>query len=259
MHLEGDPASPRLVTIRTHEDHTERMIQWARRRVVELEKENLCGFVFKSNSPSSGMERIKVYDANKVPAKVGVGMFARAFMEHFPLLPVEDDGRLHDPILRENFIEQVFALRRWREFLAGRPGRGELVAFHTAHKLQILAHSPSIYREMGRLVAEAKKVPEARLLSTYERLFLEALHQKASIRKNRNVLLHMMGYFKKQLTSDEKQELIEVIDRYAREIVPLIVPVTLMRHYVRKYHEPYLGLQWYLDPHPTELALRNHA
>jgi len=258
MRLVGDPAGPRLVTSRTNVDHTECMVAWARRRVAELEGEGLCGYIFKSNSPSSGMERVRVYDANGVPSKSGVGIFARVFMEHFPLLPVEDEGRLHDMKLRENFIERVFTLKRWRETLAAGLTRGGLVAFHTRHKL-LLAHSPKHYREMGRLVAHAKELPPDDLFPRYEALLMEAMRLKTTPAKHANVLQHLMGCFKEQLSPDEKQELLEAIETFRKGHTPLIVPVTLINHYVRKYGQPYLGEQWYLDPHPLELQLRNHV
>ena len=259
MHLVGDPESPRLVTTRTKIDHTERMVNWARKRLGELEKENLCGFIFKSNSPSSGMERVKVYKEHGMAQKTGIGMFARVFMDHFPLIPVEEDGRLHDIKLRENFIERIFALKRWRELLGHHQSRGKLVAFHTEHKLLILSHSQKHSRILGKLVAEAKKIPAEQLYSQYEVIFTEALRLKTTIKKNINVLQHMMGYFKKQLSADEKRELLETIDQYRGEYIPLIVPVTLIKHYVRKYDQHYLKQQLYLNPHPIELKLRNHA
>jgi uncharacterized protein YbgA (DUF1722 family)/uncharacterized protein YbbK (DUF523 family) len=259
MHLEGDPDSPRLVTIRTKKDMTDRMIRWARKRVAELERRNLCGFIFKSDSPSSGMERIKVYNEKAMPVKKGVGIFARIFMEHFPLLPVEDEGRLHDPEVRENFIERIFALKRWRELLGKRESRGNIVDFHTRHKLLILSHSPKFYQMMGKLVAKAKDSPLKELYQKYQSLLMESLSLRTSPKKNANVLQHMLGYFKEQLSSDEKQELLEVIDHYKREYIPPIVPITLIQHYVRKYNQPYLKQQVYLNPHPLELQLRNHS
>ena len=259
MHLAGNPESPRLVTTHTKNDHTERMVNWARKRVGELEKENLCGFIFKSNSPSSGMERVKVYNDHGMAQKIGVGMFARAFMDHFPLIPVEEDGRLHDIRLRENFIERIFALKRWRELLDHDQSRGKLVSFHTQHKLLILSHSQKHSSILGKLVAEAKRIPAEQLYSRYQMIFMEALRLKTTTKKNINVLQHMMGYFKKQLSADEKRELLETIDQYGNEYIPLIVPVTLIKHYVRKYDQPYLKQQLYLNPHPIELKLRNHA
>ena len=259
MRLVGDPESPRLVTNRTKIDHTERMITWARQRVRELEKEDLCGFIFKSRSPSSGMERVRVYNEKGVPENKGVGMFARIFMEHFPLLPVEEDGRLHDIKLRENFIERIFALKRWRDLLDEKRNRGRLVAFHTQHKLLILSHSQKHSRILGKLVAAAKSISPKQLYPQYQALFMEALKLKTTVKKNINVLQHMMGYFKKQLSADEKHELLETFDQYREGYIPLIVPLTLISHYVRKYDQPYLKQQIYLNPHPVELKLRNHA
>ena len=238
---------------------TECMVSWAKRRVVEIEEEDLCGFIFKSDSPSSGMERVKVYNEKGMQVKKGIGMFARIFMEHFPLLPVEDEGRLHDSELRENFIERIFALKRWREVLTKKESRGNVVDFHTKHKLLILSHSPRHYRMMGIFVARAKDFPLKELYWQYQTLLMESLKLKATPKKNANVLQHMMGYFKEQLSSDEKQELLEVIDHYRKEYIPFIVPMTLINHYVRKYDQPYLKQQVYLNPHPVELQLRNHV
>ena len=257
--LVGEAENPRLVTTRTNVDHTDRMHQWARKRVQELEKEELYGYIFKSGSPSSGMERVKVYDRNGVPAKVGVGVFARIFMEHFPLLPVEEEGRLHDPKLRENFIERIFTLKRWRETVAQRQSLGVLVDFHTRHKLLILAHSTETHRAMGKLVAEGKGIPLKTLYEKYQTRLMQALQLRTTAKKNANVLQHMLGYFKEQLSTDEKQEMLEIINQYRQEFFPLIVPLTLMNHYVRKYDQPYLKEQHYLNPHPVELQLRNHV
>ncbi|PIV23963.1 MAG: DUF1722 domain-containing protein [Deltaproteobacteria bacterium CG_4_8_14_3_um_filter_45_9] len=259
MHLEGDPDSPRLVTIRTKQDMTDRMVRWAWKRVEELDKEDLCGFIFKSDSPSSGMERIRVYNEKGMPVKKGVGIFAKIFMDHFPLLPVEDEGRLHDPKLRDNFIERIFALKRWREILSKKDSRGNVVDFHTRHKLLILSHSPKHYQMMGKLVAQAKDLSLKQLYQEYQTLLIESLYLKTSPKKNSNVLQHMLGYFKEQLCSDEKKELLEVIDHYREGYIPLVVPITLISHYVRKYDQPYLKKQIYLNPHPLELQLRNHA
>jgi uncharacterized protein YbgA (DUF1722 family)/uncharacterized protein YbbK (DUF523 family) len=259
MRLVGDPQNPRLVTVRTGVDHTERMLNWAQTRLVELKKEDLCGFVFKSDSPSSGMERVKVYAPSGTPARTGVGLFARAFMEHFPLLPVEDEGRLHDPVLRENFIEAIFTLKRWREMLARDGGRGALVDFHTRHKLLLRAHSLEHLRQLGKLTAQAATLPVPELYDRYQKLLLAALKRKTTTRKNTDVLYHLMGYFKGDLSRDEKQELRDLIDLYHRGLLPLVVPVTLIGHYVRKYDQPYLKGQWYLNPHPLELQLRNHV
>lgn len=257
--LVGDPANPRFITTHTRIDHTDRMLAWARKRVVELEKKDLCGFIFKSNSPSCGMERVKVYDDRGMPHKKGVGLFARTFKEHFPLTPVEEEGRLHDPSLRENFIERTFTRKRYSDSMGGKNRLGSLADFHTRNKLLLMARSSRHLKEMGSLVARAKGRDVGAVLDQYETLLTEAMALKPSAAKHAKVLRHMMGCFKKDLTADEKQELLEVIGRYRRGLIPLIVPVTLMNHFVRKYSQEYLKTQTYLNPHPTELQLRNHA
>jgi uncharacterized protein YbgA (DUF1722 family) len=205
------------------------------------------------------MERVKVYNEKGMPEKAGRGMFAKTFMEHFPLVPVEEEGRLHDPKLREGFVESIFTLRRWREVVQDKKGLGNLVAFHTQHKLLTLSHSEKHYRAMGKLVAEGKESPLNEVYGRYETMLMEALKLKTTVKKNANVLQHMMGYFKEQLSKDEKQELLEILDEYRTGYIPLIVPITLINHYVRKYNEDYLRQQVYLNPHPIALQLRNHA
>jgi uncharacterized protein YbgA (DUF1722 family)/uncharacterized protein YbbK (DUF523 family) len=259
MHLEGEQGTPRLITTRTKRDVTDRMLAWSRQRIKELESEKLCGFIFKSNSPSSGMERVKVFDEKGIPHKTGVGLFAGVFMKHFPLLPVEDEGRLHDPVLRENFIERVFVFKRWRELLEKGLKSSLLIEFHSRHKLLIMSHSTKHTSGLGKLVARAKEIPSEELFDNYGWMLMEALRLRATIKKNTNVLQHLMGYFKKLLTSDEKLEILEVIDHYYKGHLPLIVPLTLLKHYVRKYDQPYLKRQYYLNPHPIELQLRNHV
>ena len=257
--LVGNPENPRLLTSRSKVDHTEKMVQWASQRVKKLEKEDLCGFIFKKDSPNSGLYRVKVYNDKGMPVKKGVGLFARAFTERFPRIPVEEEGRLNDPNLRENFIERIFTLKRWRETLEKKKSIGSLVDFHTRHKLLILSHSQTHYRALGKLVAQGKSLPVETLYDHYELQLLESLNLKATVKKNINVLLHLLGYFKKELSADEKQEVLEIIERYREGHVPLIVPVTLINHFVRKYQQPYLLQQVYLNPHPVELKLRNHA
>jgi len=180
-------------------------------------------------------------------------------MDHFPLIPVEEDGRLHDPKLRENFIGRIFTMKRWREVISKNKTLGSLVEFHTRQKLLILSHSEKHYRQMGKLVAAGKQIPIGRLYAEYETLLMEALTLKATTKKHTNVLMHMLGYFKEQLVADEKKEVLEIIDEYRNGYVPLIVPVTLINHFVRKYQQPYLKEQVYLNPHPIALQLRNHV
>jgi uncharacterized protein YbgA (DUF1722 family)/uncharacterized protein YbbK (DUF523 family) len=259
MRLVGDVDAPRLVTTRTGIDHTPRMLAWAQRRVRELGKEDLCGFIFKKDSPSSGMSRVKIYGDRGPAKRVGSGLFAKAFMERHPRIPVEDEGRLHDLQLRENFIERIFALKRWRTLLDGGNEPGRLVAFHTCEKLLLMAHSPAYYRRMGKLVANVRQMPPEFLFDAYEDLFMSALKYKATPAKHINVLQHILGYFKKLLTGDERKEMLQILDTYRNGDVPLIVPITLVNHYVRKYAQPYLSGQTYLNPHPIALQLRNHV
>jgi uncharacterized protein YbgA (DUF1722 family)/uncharacterized protein YbbK (DUF523 family) len=259
MRLVGPIDNPRLVTSRSGIDHTERMQTWIQKRLAELESQDLVGFIFKKDSPSSGLMRVKVYNASGMPEKKGTGLFARAFVERFPRVPVEEEGRLNDPKLRETFIEQIFTFQRWRQTLARGRRMGSLVEFHTRHKLLLLSHSPNHYREMGRLVATGKGQAADVLFDGYEKLLLEALRLKTTHKKQINVLQHMLGYFKNDLSHDEKQEILEILNNYRREQLPLIVPLTLINHYVRKYDQPYLAQQVYLNPHPAELKLRNHV
>jgi len=259
MRLIAAPSGSRLVTIRDGIDHTEKMLAWARAKVAALEKMDLCGFIFKSGSPSSGMERVKVYGPKGIPVKNGVGLFAGVFMQHFPLLPVEDEGRLNDPSLRENFIERIFALADWRESVQNGKIAGAVVGYHSRNKLLILSHSPKHYQAMGRLVADSGRMDASDLKQQYENLLMEALRVKATPAKHANVLQHMLGYFKDQLAPDEKQELLEIIASHRQGILPLIVPITLLQHYVRRFNQRYLKQQTYVNPHPLELKLRNHV
>jgi len=259
MRLVGDPAAPRLVTIRTGIDHTEGMQTWAQAKLTALAGEHLCGFIFKSKSPSSGMTAVKVYTPGGMAVKRGAGIFAAAFMARFPLLPVEEDGRLHDPILRENFIERVFIYHRWQLMTTGDAPFRNLEQFHREHKLLIMSHSPKHLTLLGRLVANHERRPFPETAAAYLQTLMEGLKLIATPKKQTNVLMHMLGYFKKVLSPADKQEMLELIERYRQGKLPLIVPVTMLTHYVRKYDEPYLRDQLYLSPHPAELMLRNHS
>ncbi|MBN2427913.1 MAG: DUF523 and DUF1722 domain-containing protein [Deltaproteobacteria bacterium] len=259
MRLVDIEGKHRLMTQKTGIDHTPRMQEWGKEKLDGLEQLGLCGFIFKSRSPSSGMRGVKVYKPDGGAAKSGVGIFARAFMERFPLLPVEDEGRLHDAGLKENFIERIFVFKRWQDIIRQGPSLKGLMDFHADHKLILMAHSPKVLKELGALVAGGKDRPLGELADQYVTTMMEVLKLIATTRKNTNVLEHVMGYFKKQLSSDEKAELKTLIEDYHRGLIPLIVPVTLLNHYVRKYHETYLARQHYLNPHPLELMLRNHV
>jgi len=259
LRLAGDPGSPRLMTVHTAQEHTKRMARWVRKRVVELAKEDLWAFIFKARSPSCGVKRIKVFNEEGARTKNGVGIFARAFMEHFPLCPVEDEDRLHDPAIRENFIERIFVCKRWREILAQKMSRDNLADFHNRHELLILAHSVKHSGMMKKLVARAPKNPVKELYAQYQSLLLEALRLKVTPNKNVGILQHIVGCLKKQLSPDERKKLLEVINSYRQGDLPLIVPITLLNHYVHRYDLPYLREQYYLYPHPIELQFKNHV
>jgi len=242
----------------TGEDMTEKMTSWIPPgRLGRLENKNLCGFIFKAGSPSSGMERVKIYNGRGGMSGRGPGMFAKEFMKRFPILPVEDDGRLHDPNLRENFIERIFTLRRYREAIKATRLSSALVEFQARNKLLMMAHSVDFCRQLGRLTASG--TCDESLCREYEEVLFRCLRLPATVAKHVNVLQHIMGYFKKQLNSDEKKELLEIIGEFQRKEIPLIVPVTLLNHYAGKYDNAYLKSQYYLNPHPLELKLRNHA
>ena len=251
--------SVRLVAERSGLDHTASMERLARRRARELRVLELCGYVLKKDSPSCGMERVRVYGERGVPRKDGVGAFAAVLREQLPELPVEEEGRLCDPALRENWIERVFAYRRLRSFFAGRWSVGGLVRFHTAHKLQVLAHAPERYRALGRLVARAPTLDRGELRDRYQTEFMAALAERATRRRHVNVLEHVTGHFRERLDGASRAEVRRLVEDYRAGHVPLVVPITLIRHHVRAQGLSYLEGQVYLDPHPKELMLRNHV
>ncbi len=238
------------------------LMQFTKRKLETLEGLNLSGYIFKKDSPSCGIERVKLYkgtNSHGVPSRAGMGLFARAFMERFPLVPVEDEGRLRDPALRDNFIERLFCCHRWHVLLHGPLTHGSIVGFHTAHKYLLMAHSRQGYQSLGRLVAEGYRYTPRKLAALYGRLFMNTLAVRATRRKHVDVLQHLIGHMKKQLRRDERAELDEVVRDYYLELVPLIVPVTLIKHYVARHEIGYIQNQVYLNPHPKELMLRNHV
>jgi uncharacterized protein YbgA (DUF1722 family)/uncharacterized protein YbbK (DUF523 family) len=264
IRLVGDPAAPRLVGERSGKDHTDPMRRLAEARVRELARLDLDGYVTKKDSPSCGMERVRVHGGRGgPPRREGVGAFARVLLARLPLLPVEEEGRLADPALRESFLERLFAHARWKAAVGRGPRRGDLVAFHTAHKLALMAHSPAAYRTLGAAVGGLAKGPIARAVDAYGRGFMEALRIPATRGRHANVLQHMLGYFRDVLPPADRTELADCVADYARGLVPLVVPLTLFRHHVRRHGERpgvgWLAGQTYLDPDPKELMLRNHA
>jgi uncharacterized protein YbgA (DUF1722 family)/uncharacterized protein YbbK (DUF523 family) len=259
MRLVGDPEAPRLITRNTLIDHTERMKSWSAMRLLGLEKEELCGFIFKSGSPSSGMTGVKIYDETGTRIRKGTGLFARAFMEMFPVLPVEDDERFNDNGLRENFIERIFTYDRWRRMESSGRTKGKLVEFHARHKLLILSHGRKNLKELDAIMALSGKERISELYGSYIETLMNGLKLLATVKKNADVLMHIRGYFKKVLSGNEKKELLEIIEKYRAGLIPLVVPVTLLNHYARKYKREFLLDQYYLAPHPHELMLRKHV
>jgi len=249
----------RLVAERSGRDWTDAMRAFVRRRVRELEALELCGYVLKKDSPSCGMERVRVWNEKGMADKRGRGVFAEALLAAAPALPVEEEGRLADPRLRENWIERVFAFRRVRSLFARRWTRGGLVAFHTAHELQLLSHSPKHYAELGRLVAGAQGLAPAALRERYVEGFMDALRHLATPRRQVDVLQHVLGYFRRRLDERDRRELAALVEGYGRGLVPLVVPITLIRHHVARLGVESLAGQVYLEPHPKELMLRNRV
>ena len=259
MRLVCDPQNPRLVTIKSGTDHTRALETMATNRIENLKELDLSGYVFKKGSPSCGIERVRIYNEQGVPSRNGVGLFARAFIEQFPLIPVEEEGRLCDSTLRENFIERVFCYRRWQDLIQRGITRQALIQFHTIHKYILLAHHPQQYKVLGRLIGQAHQYRPKELAFRYGELFMKTLAVKTTVRKHVNVLQHIIGHFKERLGAHEKAELAGVIGDYHQELTPLIVPLTLIKHYVQIFDVSYIRDQVYLNPHPKELMLRNHV
>lgn len=246
-----------LVNPKSGEDWTSHMARYAESKARELQALDLSGFIFKKDSPSCGMERVKVYDENGVPSKNGRGLFAAVLIESNPLLPVEEEGRLNDYRLRENFFERVFAYRRLRNFFSGPWTAAGLIKLHTAEKLLVLSHDPHAHGELGWLVARAAGMQREIAAAGYQRLFMAALSKQASAKRQANVLLRAAGYFKGWLSAGEKNELLGLVEDFRSGLVPLAVPLTLVRHYVSRFDAKYIAAQTYLEPHPKSLMLRS--
>ncbi len=260
MHLVGDAEAPRLLTIHTKIDHTATLKKFSLRRVRDLRKCDLDGYIFKKNSPSCGVHRVKVHSENGNSGKQGTGIFSAALQQSYPLIPVEEEGRLNDSQIRENFIVRIFCYKRWKTLTQQqRLTRGMIVSFHAQHKYLLLTHSRSHYHALGQLVAEAGQHTPRKLSTRYGAIFMDALKVKSTARKHVNVLQHLVGHFSKQLTTIQRAELKETIQDYHRNFTPLAVPLTLIKHYVRILNVPYLIDQVYLHPHPKELVLRHHV
>ena len=259
VRLDGDVDAPRMTASRSGKDWTGPMNAWARGRCRDLAPLDLDGFVFKKNSPSCGVHRVPVMQDTGMPLKQGRGLFAAAFTRAFPLVPVEEEGRLHDAPLRENFLERVFAFHRVKAVFRGRWKRGHVVAFHSREKYFLLAHSQKHYKELGRLVAAIADLPPAEFRDRYLALYMEGLAHKATTRRHVNVLQHIAGHLRGPVSAEELTRVHAVIQDYGRGLLPLIVPVTLLSHLIDLHDVPYVKDQVYLRPHPKELMLRNHV
>jgi uncharacterized protein YbgA (DUF1722 family)/uncharacterized protein YbbK (DUF523 family) len=260
VRLVGDSAAPRMLAPKSGEDWTDRMNRYSARRVKELAAEDLCGFVFKKGSPSCGVFRVKVYtDSGNLAIPPGRGLFAAAFAQRYPLAPIEEEGRLHDARLRENFLERVFAYRRLKNLFTGRWARRAVIDFHSREKYLLMAHSPQKLKELGQLTARIKDHKPAEFRDAYMKKFMEALELKGTTRKHVNTLQHMVGFLRDHLDGEERKRVLAIIEDYRQELVPLVVPMTLIRHYIEMHDVPYVKDQTYLHPHPKELMLRNHV
>jgi uncharacterized protein YbgA (DUF1722 family)/uncharacterized protein YbbK (DUF523 family) len=260
LRLEGDPANPRLVQTQTRKDITDGMREWAKFRLATLYQNDLDGFIAKKNSPSCGVFRVKLYDKNGIPSGASRGVFADELARAFPLLPLEEEGRLRDPIIRENFIERIFAYHRLKALMKPEATPAALVAFHTSHKLALMAHHPDRQRDLGRITADAGKRPFGEIVAEYAKMFMETLAIWSTRGKHANALTHAFGFVKEHLDARDKTELIGLIEDYRRGIVPLIVPITLLKHHLGRHPVPdWIRQQVYLNPYPKELLLRNHV
>ena len=258
IRLVGDPLQPRAVgTDNSERDFTERLQTIAERRLPDLL--DLCGYILKKDSPSCGMERVKVYPlTHKGPAeRKGSGIYAARLQQTFPWLPMEEEGRLNDPVLRENFVNRVYVQHRWRKMRAEGLTAASLLAFHTEHKYMLMAHSQAAYQRMGRLLSKLSGVDLERVADEYHQELMTALKRRVNRKRHVNVLSHFLGYLKKRIDAADKAELVTRIEAYRREEVPLVVPVTLLRDYFRRYPDDYISRQYYLAPYPEKLGLRN--
>jgi uncharacterized protein YbgA (DUF1722 family)/uncharacterized protein YbbK (DUF523 family) len=258
IRLVGDPERPRALGRNDPGlDVTQRLEEYARNEADSLS--HLSGFILKKDSPSCGMQRVKVYPERGGPAsRSGQGIFARILMEQHPLLPVEEEGRLNDAVLRENFINRVYVYHAWRQLLSEGVTAAGLIDFHTRHKYLIMAHSQAAYKRMGRLLSDLRGKPLPEIAQSYVAELMGALARRVTRPRHVNVLQHIMGYLKRSIDAEDKKELTASIEAYRQGEVPLVVPITLFKHYFRRHPDPYISNQVYLQPHPEALGLRNH-
>lgn len=257
IRLVGDPLSPQAIgTVNKALNVTQPLADYGAKMAEELA--DICGYIFMQKSPSCGLERVKVYRENGAPVDGGGrGIYAQAFCERHPDLPVEEDGRLNDAVLRENFITRVFAYAAWQDLLKAGVTRRSLTEFHSRYKYQLMANDPVQYKVLGNLLGSMGRSDPNEIAPRYFSDLMAALKKPATRRTHTNVLQHICGYLKQTLTGDDKQEIQQLIAQYHQGIVPLIVPLTLLKHHFRQHPDPYVALQVYMQPHPEKLSLRN--
>lgn len=228
-------------------DSAKQQFQW---------QKNLSGYILKKDSPSCGMERVRLYKGN-MPDRIGVGIYAQVLMERFPNLPVEEEGRLGDAVLRENFIQRVFIYARWQKMVAQPFSMQALTQFHAQHKYIYMSHNQNLAKDLGRWLADAHKLESDEVLDYYLSNMMAMLKTRASRKNHVNTLQHLQGYLKNFISSDDKAELVEIITQYNDGLLPLIVPITLLRHHFRRFPNEYIMDSYYMKPHPKELMLLN--
>lgn len=257
IRLVGDPEQPRAVgTVDAALDVTQPLAEYGERMATQVG--DICGYIFMQNSPSCGLERVKVYQANGIPHRNGGrGLYAQAFCQKHPDLPVEEAGRLNDPVLRENFLTRVYVYRDWQALLKQGLSRRALTDFHSRCKYLLMAHHPVQYKTLGNLLGSMGKGDPNLVGPRYFSELMAALSQCATRGTHSNVLQHLSGYLKQAISREDKQEVLHVIGQYRHGIVPLVVPLTLLKHHFRRHPDPYIAQQLYLQPHPEDLSLRN--
>ena len=237
-------------------DVTDQLETYGREKAMEMT--DISGYILMQKSPSCGMERVKVYHENGSPLGASApGAYARTFIESKPLLPVEEEGRLHDPVLRDNFFTRVYAYHRWQSDVVADPSYKAVVDFHSIQKYTIMAHNPQDYTALGRIVAEGGKKPLDELLAEYFTAFMESLKQRATRKSHTNTMMHILGYVKKTVDSAERNQFLKLVEEYRQGIVPLVAPITMLRHFIENHGSDYIKQQTYLEPHPSQMGLRN--